>query len=75
MSWTLYGLVASNVGDVEGRITLNDRSQTTVQQFLLDQFDYRHDFLAWVVLILVGWIILFWAMGAHAFKKFNFQKH
>lgn len=74
VTWTLYGLVASNVGDVVGDITLNDGTVKTVQQFLLDQFDYRHDYLGWVVLILVGWTIVFWAGGAYAFKKFNFQK-
>lgn len=74
VTWTLYGLVASNVGDVTGTLVLNDGTQTTVQQFLLDRFDYRHSFLGWVVLILVGWIVVFWAMGAYAFKRFNFQK-
>ena len=74
VTWTLYGLVASNVGDVVGIITLSDGTQKPVQQFLRDQFDYRHDFLGWVVLILVGWIMAFWAMGAYAFKRFNFQK-
>lgn len=75
VTWTLYGLVASNVGDVKGIITLSDgRPPTSVQQFLLEQFDYRHDFLGWVVFILIGWIIVFWALGAYAFKKFNFQK-
>ena len=75
VTWTLYGLVASNVGDVVGEIDVQSTGQrTTVQAFLLDRFDYRHDFLGWVVLILVGWIIVFWALGAYAFKKFNFQK-
>lgn len=74
VSWTLYGLVASNVGDVGGNITLSDGSTLPVQQFLYEQFNYRHNFLGWVVLILVGWIIVFWVMGAYAFKRFNFQK-
>ena len=74
VTWTLYGLVASNVGDVVGNIALNDGPPISVQQFLLDRFDYRHSFLGWVVLILVGWIVVFWALGAYAFKRFNFQK-
>ena len=74
VSWTLYGLVASNVGDVTSQIVLNDGTSLRVTQFLLEQFNYRHSFLGWVVLILVGWIIVFWAMGAYAFKRFNFQK-
>ena len=79
VTWTLYGLVASNVGDLDNiHININGGVGTdnnpTVQQFLRDQFDYRHDWLGYVVLILLGWIILFWGLGAYAFKKFNFQK-
>lgn len=74
VTWTLYGLVASNVGDVTTDIMLNDQSRLPVDQFLLEQFNYRHSFLGWVVLILVGWIIVFWVIGAYAFKRFNFQK-
>ena len=70
VSWTLYGLVASNVGDVQGTITLNGSNQPIpVTQFLREQFDYRHEFLGWVVLILIAWIVVFWMMGAYAFKK------
>lgn len=75
VSWTLYGLVASNVGDVNSLITLNGSDQAIpVTQFLRERFDYRHDFLGWVVLILLGWIVVLWMMGAYAFKRFNFQK-
>ena len=180
VSWTLYGLVASNVGDLDNAsINLNGGvgpdDIVTVPQFLRQQFDYRHvsksltpvcgklpvlsvkhhdpvsnccqgflqmhhalvsfatntapstghhqqdqytvhlslvtafvsmtiavsaqlttprasgdihvdqtpllryimmlqDWLGYVVLILLGWIILFWGLGAYAFKRFNFQK-
>lgn len=74
VSWTLYGLVASNVGDLDNAsISVNGVTQT-VPQFLLSQFGYRHDWLGWVVLILIGWIVTFWGIGAYAFKRFNFQK-
>ena len=76
VSWTLYGLVASNVGDLDNRyIVLNgETTAISVPQFLRQQFDYRHDWLGWVVLILIGWVIVFWGLGAYAFKRFNFQK-
>ena len=79
VTWTLYGLVASNVGDLDNAfINLNGGvgpdDIVSVPQFLRQQFDYRHDWLGYVVLILLGWIILFWGLGAYAFKKFNFQK-
>ncbi len=76
VSWTLYGLVASNVGDLDNAyITLNgETTAISVPQFLRQQFDYRHDWLGYVVLILIGWIIVLWGIGALAFKKLNFQK-
>lgn len=76
VTWTLYGLVASNVGDLDQhRIVLNGQTESiSVPDFLRQTFDYRHDWLGWVVLILIGWIVLFWGLGAYAFKKFNFQK-
>ena len=76
VSWTLFGLVASNVGDLDDAfITLNGQTEpTSVPDFLRDQFGYRHDWLGWVVLILIGWIITLWGIGAFAFKRFNFQK-
>ena len=76
VTWTLYGLVASNVGDLNDKlIIVSGVSQSmTVPEFLDMQFGYRHDWLGWVVLILIGWIIVLWGVGAYAFKKFNFQK-
>ncbi|DBB05992.1 hypothetical protein WJX82_004698 [Trebouxia sp. C0006] len=76
VSWTLFGLVASNVGDLDDVfITLSGQTEpTSVPDFLRTQFGYRHDWLGWVVLILIGWIITLWAIGAFAFKRFNFQK-
>ena len=76
VSWTLFGLVASNVGDLDDAfITLNGQTEpTSVPDFLRNQFGYRHDWLGYVVLILIGWIITLWGIGAFAFKRFNFQK-
>ena len=76
VSWTLFGLVASNVGDLDDVfITLSGQTEpTSVPDFLRAQFGYRHDWLGYVVLILIGWIITLWGIGAFAFKRFNFQK-
>lgn len=76
VSWTLFGLVSSNVGDLDNvYITLDGAtSAISVPQFLLQQFGYRHDWLGYVVLILIGWIAALWGIGAYAFKRFNFQK-
>ena len=53
--WSLYGLVASQLGDVQDPLFLGPGlPQLTVEQFLDDYYDYQHSFLPWVAVILLG---------------------
>lgn len=70
VSWTLYGLVASQFGDVKEELETHD----TVEQFTRSYFGFRHDFLGYVALILVGFVVLFGFAFAFSIKSFNFQK-
>ena len=75
VSWTLWGLIASNIGDYDDRIVkMNDGTQMTVPQCIGVNFGYKHDWLGWVVCVLILFTITFWGAGALAFKKFNFQQ-
>ena len=71
---SLYGLVVSNVGDLQTSVTPNGGgAPIPIPQFLKQTFDYKHDMLGYVVLIMFGFVAIFWLLGAYAFKKFNFQ--
>ncbi|TVU03324.1 hypothetical protein EJB05_51147, partial [Eragrostis curvula] len=71
VAWTLYGLVASQFGDIQ--VKLDDGNQT-VAQFITEYFGFRHDFL-WVVAIMhVVWAMAFAFLFSFAIMKFNFQK-
>ncbi|CAH9131526.1 unnamed protein product [Cuscuta epithymum] len=72
VSWTLYGLVASQFGDIEGENMIG--SNQTVKQFLEDYFGFKHDFLGAVAAMTVVWPVLFGFIFALAIKTFNFQK-
>lgn len=75
VSWTLWGLIASNIGDYDDRIVImNDGNQMTVPEFIGVNFGYKHDWLGWVVCVLILFTITFWGAGALAFKKLNFQQ-
>lgn len=77
VSWSLYGLIGSNLGDYDGpdrMVKLPDNTTKTVQAFLEDSFGYKHDWLGWVVCVLILFTITFWGAGALAFKKLNFQQ-
>lgn len=41
VAWTLYGLVASNVGEDKGTLTTYTGSVETVPNFVHDTFRYR----------------------------------
>ncbi|XWS16999.1 hypothetical protein CRYUN_Cryun33cG0029900 [Craigia yunnanensis] len=69
-AWTLYGLVASQFGDIEDAF----ESGETVKDFLKSYFDYRDDFVWVVAIVIVGICVLFGFIFAFSIKAFNFQK-
>ena len=75
VSWSLYGLISSNIGDYQDRtVHLLDGTTKNVPDFLESNLGYKHSWLGWVVCVLVLFIITFWGAGALAFKKLNFQQ-
>ncbi|XP_058223774.1 pleiotropic drug resistance protein 1-like isoform X2 [Rhododendron vialii] len=69
VSWTLYGLVASQFGDIQDRLDTGE----TVKQFVVNYFDFRHDFVGYVGIIVAGIAVLFGFIFAFSIKAFNFQ--
>ncbi|GLT67729.1 hypothetical protein SLA2020_400150 [Shorea laevis] len=70
VSWTLYGLVVSQFGDMKNTL----ESGETVEEFLRSYFGFRHDFLGVVAAVIVAFPLLFAAIFAVSIKVFNFQK-
>ncbi|KAJ7530183.1 hypothetical protein O6H91_15G083600 [Diphasiastrum complanatum] len=73
VSWTLYGLVASQYGDVTSPLQIPDESQKPVKLFLIEHFGYHKDFLGVVATVLVAFTIFFALMFAFCIKCLNFQ--
>ncbi|KAJ8644662.1 hypothetical protein MRB53_006410 [Persea americana] len=71
VSWTLYGLVTSQFGDVHE--TLTDTGET-VAAFVRSYFGFKHDFLGVVAAAVVGFSLLFAFVFALSIKVLNFQK-
>ncbi|KAK9229254.1 hypothetical protein WN944_022213 [Citrus x changshan-huyou] len=71
IAWTLYGLVASQFGDMDDK---KMDTGETVKQFLKDYFDFKHDFLGVVAAVLVVFAALFGFLFALGIKMFNFQR-
>ncbi|KAL5222503.1 hypothetical protein ABZP36_027216 [Zizania latifolia] len=75
VSWTLYGLLTSQFGDLEEPLLLADGiSSTTAVEFLREHFGFRHDFLGVVAGMVAGFCVLFAVVFALAIKYLNFQR-
>lgn len=72
VAYTLYGLIASQFGDVEDK-TLSDENKT-VKKFIEDYFGFDHDSVWAVGLAVVGFTFLFAITFAYSIRSFNFQK-
>ncbi|KAJ0075263.1 hypothetical protein Patl1_34349 [Pistacia atlantica] len=70
ISWTIYGLVASQFGDIEDKLDTGE----TVKQFWDDFFGYKHDFLGLVAVVVILFTVLFAFVFALGVKMLNFQK-
>lgn len=75
VAWSLYGLLTSQYGDMNGLVKLADGVQTmTIKQLLKEQFGYRHDYLGVAGIVVVGFCLFFAVTFAFAIKTFNFQR-
>lgn len=70
ISWTLYGLVASQFGDIKAELDTKE----TVEEFIRNYFGFRHDFVGYVAIIIAGMAVLFGFIFAFSIRAFNFQK-
>ncbi|KAK9149768.1 hypothetical protein Scep_008525 [Stephania cephalantha] len=70
VAWTLYGLCASQFGDIETEMDTG----VTVKAFIEDYFGFKHDALGWIAGGLIGFAVLFAFIFAFSIKTLNFQR-
>ncbi|KAH9738357.1 ABC transporter G family member 34 [Citrus sinensis] len=75
VAWTLYGLVTSQVGDIEGNVEIPGSTATmTVKQLLKDSFGFKYDFLPVVAVVKLVWLLVFVFVFTLAITLINFQR-
>ncbi|KAG8046991.1 hypothetical protein GUJ93_ZPchr0008g13285 [Zizania palustris] len=74
VSWTIYGVVASQFGDNDSSLSIPGGNPTSVKQFLDDNLGIRHGFLGYVVLAHFGYVVAFFFVFGYSIKFLNFQK-
>ncbi|KAK9141589.1 hypothetical protein Syun_010989 [Stephania yunnanensis] len=70
VAWTLYGLVASQYGDLENEINGN----VMVKDYIRSYFGFKHDFLGVVAVVVAGIAVFFAFVFAFSIRTFNFQR-
>ncbi|XP_043691781.1 pleiotropic drug resistance protein 2-like [Telopea speciosissima] len=74
VAWTLYGIVASQVGDRDSLVTIPGAGEQTIRMFLKDYLGFEHNFIGYVALAHVGFVLLFFFVFAYGIKFLNFQR-
>ncbi|XP_047960901.1 pleiotropic drug resistance protein 1-like isoform X1 [Salvia hispanica] len=70
VAWTVYGLSASQFGDVTDQFA----SGQSVREFVRSYFGFRHDFIGVAVAVVAGFGVVFAVTFAFAIKVFNYQR-
>ncbi|KAK4487144.1 hypothetical protein RD792_006459 [Penstemon davidsonii] len=74
VSWTLYGLVTSQVGDRNDPIQVPGLGDIPLNEYLDSFLGFKYDFLGAVAGAHVGWAIFFCLVFAYGIKYLNFQR-
>ncbi|KAE9592434.1 putative sulfate-transporting ATPase [Lupinus albus] len=74
VSWTLYGLVTSLVGDKNNPIEVLGYKPMTVKEYLERHLGFEHGFLGVVAVTHIAFVLLFLFVFAYGIKFLNFQK-
>ncbi len=76
MAWTLYGLIASQFGDITQTVLVVGATDEhpSVKDYINTFFGYKHSFLGVVAGVLVGWAVFFAIIFVFAIKFLNFQR-
>ncbi|KAL4182513.1 hypothetical protein AMTRI_Chr11g150490 [Amborella trichopoda] len=74
VAWTLYGLITSQVGQIDHEMQIPGQDPQTVREFLKNSLGYEYSFLGAVVGVHVGIVVLFVLVFAFGIKYLNFQR-
>ncbi|KAF5940642.1 hypothetical protein HYC85_021809 [Camellia sinensis] len=74
VSWTLYGLVTSQVGDKNASLEIPGEGNILLKIFLEDYFGFKYSFLPVVAVVHLGWVVGFFFVFAYGIKFLNFQR-
>ncbi|XP_047342131.1 pleiotropic drug resistance protein 2-like [Impatiens glandulifera] len=74
IAWTIYGLLTSQLGDLETQIQIPKIGVMSVKDYLDKMLGFRYDFLVPVAMGHVGWVLMFLFVFVYGIKFLNFQR-
>uniref|UniRef100_A0A0A0LDZ6 ABC transporter domain-containing protein n=1 Tax=Cucumis sativus TaxID=3659 RepID=A0A0A0LDZ6_CUCSA len=74
VAWTIYGIVASQVGDKDSLVQIPGVGSVRLKLFLKEGFGYEHDFIPIVIAAHFIWVLVFIFVFAYGIKYLNFQR-
>ncbi|KAG8647082.1 hypothetical protein MANES_09G058632v8 [Manihot esculenta] len=74
VAWTVYGLVASQVGDNNALVEIPGAGNVPLKEFIKESLGFDYEFLPVVAVVHIGWVILFFFVFAYGIKFLNFQR-
>ncbi|KAL8202096.1 hypothetical protein R6Q57_011243 [Mikania cordata] len=74
LSWTVYGLLTSQVGKETISFEVPGAGNMTVQWFIKQEFGFEYDFLPVVAAAHIVWFLLFFIIFVCGIKYLNFQQ-
>ncbi|XP_050281946.1 pleiotropic drug resistance protein 2-like isoform X4 [Quercus robur] len=74
VSWTIYGLVTSQVGDKTTPIEVPGQGYMPVKYYLKSHWGFEYNFLGAVVAAHIGFVLVFLFVFAYGIKFLNFQR-
>ncbi|KAJ9184443.1 hypothetical protein P3X46_004169 [Hevea brasiliensis] len=74
VAWTIYGLVASQVGDKNVLLEIPGAGNVPLKVYLKESLGFDHKFLPAVAVAHIGWVLVFFFVFAYGIKFINFQR-
>ncbi|KAG6526112.1 hypothetical protein ZIOFF_016089 [Zingiber officinale] len=74
LSWTIYGVIASQMGKKEGTVQIPGEHDRSLTEYLKDNLGYEYSFVQWAALTNLGFVIMFVFVFAYSIKFLNFQR-
>ena len=73
MTWTTYGIEASQLGDVPNLVAQPDGSLISIADYVKAALGFEHCYIGWCVLVSFGWCFSFRLVSTISLQYLNFQ--